>query len=95
MLQVLINGVVLGTVYALIALGLTMVFSIMRVVNFAHGQMYMLGAFVVYYLYGQFGWPFWLALPAAAAYSHWLELPSTASSSSPCWPRQRARKTRC
>lgn len=66
MLQVLINGLVLGTVYALIALGLTMVFSIMRVVNFAHGQMYMLGAFVVYYLYGQFGWPFWLALPAAA-----------------------------
>ncbi len=43
MFQVLINGLVLGTVYALIALGLTMVFSIMRVVNFAHGQMYMLG----------------------------------------------------
>lgn len=66
MLQVLINGAVLGAVYALIALGLTMVFSIMRVVNFAHGQMYMLGAFVVYYLYGQFGLPFWLALPASA-----------------------------
>jgi len=67
MLQVLINGVVLGSVYALIALGLTMVFSIMRVVNFAHGQMYMLGAFVVYYIYGQFGMPFWLALIASAA----------------------------
>lgn len=66
MLQVLINGAVLGAVYALIALGLTMVFSIMRVVNFAHGQMYMLGGFVVYYLYGQFEWPFYLALPAAA-----------------------------
>lgn len=66
MLQVLINGMVLGTVYALIALGLTMVFGIMRVVNFAHGQMYMLGAFVVYYLYGEYGWPFWIALPAAA-----------------------------
>jgi branched-chain amino acid transport system permease protein len=39
----------------------------MRVVNFAHGQMYMLGAFVVYYLYGEFGLPFWVALPAAAA----------------------------
>ncbi|WP_028535703.1 branched-chain amino acid ABC transporter permease [Paludibacterium yongneupense] len=65
MLQVLINGIVLGSVYALIALGLTMVFSIMRVVNFAHGQMYMLGAFVVYYLYGQFQLPFWLALPLA------------------------------
>lgn len=66
MLQVLINGAVLGAVYALIALGLTMVFSIMRVVNFAHGQMYMLGGFVVYYLYGQYEWPFYLALPAAA-----------------------------
>ena len=66
MLQVLLNGLVLGTVYALIALGLTMVFSIMRVVNFAHGQMYMLGAFVVYYLYGQFQLPFWIALPTAA-----------------------------
>lgn len=66
MLQVLINGMVLGSVYALIALGLTMVFSIMRVVNFAHGQMYMLGAFVVYYLYGQFELPFWLALLASA-----------------------------
>lgn len=66
MLQVLINGAVLGAVYALIALGLTMVFSIMRVVNFAHGQMYMLGGFVVYYLYGEFSVPFWLALPAAA-----------------------------
>lgn len=67
MAQVLINGAVLGCVYALIALGLTMVFSIMRVVNFAHGQMYMLGAFVVYYLYGEYGLPFFLALPAAAA----------------------------
>jgi len=66
MLQVLINGIVLGSVYALIALGLTMVFSIMRVVNFAHGQMYMLGAFVVYYIYGQFEMPFWLALLASA-----------------------------
>ena len=65
MLQVLINGALLGAVYALIALGLTMVFSIMRVVNFAHGQMYMLGGFVVYYLYGQFGLPFYVALPAA------------------------------
>ncbi len=66
MFQVLINGLVLGCVYALVALGLTMVFSIMRVVNFAHGQMYMLGGFVVYYLYGEFHWPFFVALPAAA-----------------------------
>ena len=67
MFQVLINGLVLGCVYALVALGLTMVFSIMRVVNFAHGQMYMLGGFVVYYLYGEFHLPFFVALPLAAA----------------------------
>ena len=66
MFQVLINGLVLGCVYALVALGLTMVFSIMRVVNFAHGQMYMLGGFVVYYLYGEFHLPFFVALPLAA-----------------------------
>lgn len=67
MLQVMVNGLVLGCVYALIALGLTMVFSIMRVVNFAHGQMFMLGAFVCYYVYGQFGMPFWFGLLCAAA----------------------------
>ena len=68
MLQVLINGLVLGSIYALIALGLTMVFGIMRLVNFAHGQMFMLGGFVVYYLYGQYGLPFYLALPLAGLF---------------------------
>jgi len=65
--QVIANGLILGSAYALIALGLTMVFSIMRVVNFAHGQMYMLGGFVTYYVYGQWGCPFWVALLASAA----------------------------
>lgn len=66
MLQIAINGIVLGSTYALVALGLTLVFSIMRVVNFAHGQMYMLGGFVVYYLYGQFHLPFAVALGGSA-----------------------------
>ena len=52
-LQTLVNGLVTGSIYALIALGLTLIFGIMRVVNFAHGQMYMLGAFAVYYLYAE------------------------------------------
>lgn len=42
----------MGANYALIALGITLIFGIMNVLNFAHGQMYMLGGFVVYYLYG-------------------------------------------
>ena len=65
MTQMLVNGIVLGTIYALIALGLTLIFSIMRVVNFAHGQMYMLGGFVVYYINAVFGINYFVALLAA------------------------------
>ncbi len=60
--QMLVNGLVLGSVYSLIALGLTMVFAIMNVLNFAHGQMYMLGGFVVYYFFGVLGLNYFFAL---------------------------------
>jgi branched-chain amino acid transport system permease protein len=60
----MVNGVVLGMSYALIALGITLIFSIMNVLNFAHGQMYMLGGFVVYYLYGVYGLDYFLSLVA-------------------------------
>jgi branched-chain amino acid transport system permease protein len=60
----IVNGVVLGMIYALIALGITLIFSIMNVLNFAHGQMYMLGGFVVYYLYGVYGFNYFLSLVA-------------------------------
>ncbi len=66
MTQVIVNGLVLSANYALIALGITLIFSIMRILNFAHGQMYMIGGFVVYYLYGVFGWNYFIALIAAA-----------------------------
>jgi branched-chain amino acid transport system permease protein len=62
MTQVLLNGLVVGTTYALIALGITIVFSIMKVVNFAHGQLYMIGGFIVYYTNVVFGLPFWFGL---------------------------------
>jgi branched-chain amino acid transport system permease protein len=48
--QTFINGIVTGLMYVLIASGLTLVFGILRIVNFAHGQFYMLGAFVFYIL---------------------------------------------
>ncbi len=48
-LQQLVNGITLGIVYALIALGYTMVYGILRLINFAHGDVYMLGAFFGYY----------------------------------------------
>lgn len=49
-LQQLVNGVTWGSVYALIALGYTMVYGILRLINFAHGDVYMLGAFFGFYI---------------------------------------------
>jgi branched-chain amino acid transport system permease protein len=48
-LQQLVNGITWGSVYALIALGYTMVYGILRLINFAHGDVYMLGAFFAYF----------------------------------------------
>ena len=63
--QVLVNGLYLGAQYALVALGLTLIFALMNVLNFAHGQMYVLGAFITYTVYGQMGLPFVVALIAS------------------------------
>jgi branched-chain amino acid transport system permease protein len=51
-LQQLINGISLGSIYALVALGYTMVYGVLRLINFAHGDVYMFGAFIGYYLAG-------------------------------------------
>ncbi|WP_336663967.1 branched-chain amino acid ABC transporter permease [Kurthia gibsonii] len=48
-LQQLINGISLGSIYALIALGYTMVYGIIKLINFAHGDVFMVGAFVGFY----------------------------------------------
>lgn len=60
--QVIANGLYLGAQYALIALGLTLIFGLMNVLNFAHGQMYVLGGFITYTVYGQLGLPFPIAV---------------------------------
>lgn len=59
-LQQFINGLQLGAVYALIALGYTMVYGVLRLINFAHGDIFMLGAFVAYFLISRFGLPIYL-----------------------------------
>ncbi len=57
-LQQFINGIQLGAVYALIALGYTMVYGVLRMINFAHGDVFMLGAFISYYAISKFSLPF-------------------------------------
>ena len=49
-LQQIVNGLSLGSIYALIALGYTMVYGVLRLINFAHGDVYMVGAYAGYYL---------------------------------------------
>ena len=50
-LQQLINGISLGSIYALIALGYTMIYGILKLINFAHGDIYMLGAYFGFVLF--------------------------------------------
>ena len=61
-LQQLINGLSLGSIYALIALGYTMVYGIIKLINFAHGDIYMVGAFVGYTAINSLHLSFFLAL---------------------------------
>lgn len=62
MLQQLVNGLILGSVYALLALGYTMVYGIIKLINFAHGDLYMMGGFIGYYLINTFHMNFFIAL---------------------------------
>ena len=65
LLQHLVNALILGSTYALLGIGLTLIFGIMRVVNFTHGELYALGAYAVYFLEVSLGVNFFLALVLA------------------------------
>src|SRR5215813_11168040 len=65
LLQSAIIGVSIGSIYILMALGLTLMFGMMHIINFAHGAVYMLGAFVIYYVFFQGGAPYFAALVLA------------------------------
>src|SRR6478736_366987 len=64
--QQLLNGLTIGGVYSLVALGLTLVYGILHVPNFAHGAFYMTGAFIALKLMGGWGVNYWLAMVGAA-----------------------------
>jgi branched-chain amino acid transport system permease protein len=63
--QHVLNGALIGCAYALIAMGLTMIFGVMNIANFAHGEFYMLGGFIAFYLVSLVGINYFLALPLA------------------------------
>ncbi|MBC7599468.1 MAG: branched-chain amino acid ABC transporter permease [Polaromonas sp.] len=66
-LDLLVNGLIIGLFYALMAVGLAMIFGVLKVVNFAHGEFYMVGAYAYVLISLKLGVSPWIALPAAAA----------------------------
>ena len=78
-IQQLVNGITLGSIYGLIAIGYTMVYGIIGMINFAHGEIYMIGAFLSILAFTMLGvtgvtWmP--LALIMVLLRSHWKNIP--------------------
>ena len=65
LIQSTIIGLSIGSIYILMALGLTLMFGMMHIINFAHGAIYMLGAFAIYYIFFQGGVPYFAAFVLA------------------------------
>lgn len=64
--QNIVNGISLGSLYALVAIGYTMVYGILRLINFAHSDVFMLGAYMLFYIDFMFRLPWWLTFVLAA-----------------------------
>jgi len=66
LLQALVDGILIGGIYGLIGIGLTLIFGVMKIINFAQGALMMLGMYVTYYLFIWFGLNPYLSLPFSA-----------------------------
>ena len=65
--QTIVNALLLSMIYMAVAIGITLIFSIMNLLSFVHGELYMLGGYGVYLIYQRFGYPYWLAIIVSAA----------------------------
>jgi branched-chain amino acid transport system permease protein len=67
LLQVLVNGILLGGLYGIMAIGMSLIWGVMNIVNVAHGALIMLGAYTTFWLYTLLGWDPFLSLPVTIA----------------------------
>ena len=94
-IQTLVTGIVTGCLYALIALGYSMVYGVLKLLNFAHGDLYMVGAFIGYFAIQWFGGADGARDPgAAAADLHDARSPASASACS-AWRSSASPTGRC
>ena len=68
----LLNGIQIGSIYALVALGYSMVYGIVRLINFAHGDIIMVGAYTVWFLLTRLGFPVWASMVLAVVFCAFL-----------------------
>ena len=93
-IQTLVTGIVTGCLYALIALGYSMVYGILKLLNFAHGDLYMIGAFVGYFVIQWFGGATALIIPVPLLLSSCSCWPASASADS-AWRSSGSPTGRC
>lgn len=65
--QTLVNALLLSMIYMAVAIGITLIISIMNLLSFVHGELYMLGGYAVYLIYQRFGYPYWLGIVVGGA----------------------------
>ncbi len=65
-IEQVLNGLQYGSMLFMLASGLTLIFGVMRIIQYAHGEMFMLGAFVLYYWHAELGLPYWAGVAVSA-----------------------------
>jgi branched-chain amino acid transport system permease protein len=65
--QLLLNGIVIGVIYALVAMGLSLIFGVLEIVNFAHGEFYMLASMLAFFLTAHWSFDYWTTIVVVTA----------------------------
>ena len=80
LIQLLVNGLVVGTLYGVVAMSFVLIYKATQVVNFAQGELLLVGAWVCWWLLTKYQVPFYLGMPSPSSSCSYSALPSRSSS---------------